>query len=129
MKLNRILVYHPEQVGSIFHHRGCSILQLNSAEPRESRGCQPTPVIGTLLHSMGKGFQGQWPPPQVGQEKGRYGLVVEQQFRLGKAVVRKHHLRQMGESQRLAIDLHNCRFIAPIHGKTITYPKHLVQVG
>ena len=37
MKLNRILVYHPERVGSIFHHRGCSILQLNSAEPRGSR--------------------------------------------------------------------------------------------
>ena len=29
---------------------------------------------------------------------GRYGLVVKQQFRLGKAIVRKHNLRQMGES-------------------------------
>ncbi len=28
MNLDRILVYDPEQVGSIFHHRGCSILQL-----------------------------------------------------------------------------------------------------
>ena len=34
-------------------------------------------------------------PPQMGQERGRYGLVVEQQFRLGKAVVRKHHLRRV----------------------------------
>ncbi len=32
-----------------------------------------------------------------------------------------------GESQRLAIDLHHCRFIALIHGKKITYPKHLAQ--
>ncbi len=95
MKLNRILVYNPEQVSSIFHYRGCSILQLNSAEPFWGRGCQPTPVIGALLYSVGKGFQGQWPPPQVGQEKGRYGLV---EFCLGKAIVRKHNLQQMGES-------------------------------
>ena len=47
---------------------------------------------------MGKAFQGQWPPPQVGQERGGYGLVVKGQFRLGKAVLGKHHLRQMGES-------------------------------
>jgi len=33
-----------------------------------------------------------------GQENGRYGLVVKQQFRLGKAVLRIHNLRQMGES-------------------------------
>ena len=98
MNLDGILVYDPEQVGSIFHHRGCSVLQLNSAEPSGSRGCQPPPVIWTLFYSMGKGFQGQWPPPQVGQEKGRYGLVVKKEFRLGKAVLRKHNLQQMGES-------------------------------
>ncbi len=34
----------------------------------------------------------------AGEERGRYGLVIKEQFRLGKAVVRKHHLRQMGES-------------------------------
>ena len=89
MNLDRILVYDPEQVGSIFHHRGCSILQLNSAEPRGSHGRQPTPVIGALLYSGRKGFQGQWPPPQVEQKKRRYGLVVKKQFCLGKAVVRK----------------------------------------
>ncbi len=61
------------------------------------------------------------------QEKGRDGLV-KKQFRLGKAVVRKHHLRQVGESKRLAIDLHNCRFIPLIHGKKITYPQHLAQL-
>jgi len=38
---------------------------------------------------MGKGFQGQRPPPQVWQEKGRDGLVVKQQFHLGKAVLRE----------------------------------------
>ncbi len=98
MKLNRILVYHLEQVGSIFHHRGRSILQLNSAEPWGSRGCHPPPVILTLLYSIGESFQGQWPLPQVGQERGRYGLVIKEQFRLGKAVVRKHLLRKIGES-------------------------------
>ena len=123
-----ILVYDPEQVGSIFHHRGCSILQFHSAEPFWSRGCQPPPVIWALLYSVGKGFRGQWPPPQVGQKKGRYGLVVKQQFSLGKAVVRKHHLRQVGESQRFAIDFHDGRFIPLIHGKKITYPKHLAQL-
>ncbi len=79
------------------------------------------------LNSVGKGFQGQWPPPQVGEEKGRDGLAVKRQFRLGKAVVRKHHLRQMGKSQRLAIDFHHGRFIPLIHGKKITYPNHLAQ--
>ena len=34
----------------------------------------------------------------------------------------------MGESQGLAIDLHNCRFIALIHGKKITHPKYLAQL-
>ena len=98
MNLVGILVYDPEQVGSVFHHRCCSVLQLNSAEPAGSRGCQPTPVIWPLLHSMRKGFLGQWPPTQVGQEKGRYGLIVKKQFRLRKAVLRKHHLREVGES-------------------------------
>ncbi len=98
MNLVGILVYDLEQVGSVFHHRCCSIPQLHSAEPRGSSGCQPTPVLGTLLYSVGKGFQGQWPPPQVGQEKGRYGLVVKKHFRLGEAVIRKHHLRQVSES-------------------------------
>ena len=77
MNLDGILVYDPEQVRSIFRHRYCSILQFYSAEPAGSRACQPTPVIGALLHSVGKGFQGQWLPPQVGQEKRRYGLVVK----------------------------------------------------
>ncbi len=77
---------------------------------------------------MGKGFQGQRPPPQVGQKQGRDGLVVKKEFRLGKAVVRKHHLRQMGESKRLAIDFHHGRFIPLIHGKKMTYPNHPAQL-
>jgi len=70
MNLDRILVYDPEQVGSVFHHRCCSILQLNSAEPAGSRCCQPTPVIWPLLYSIGKSFQVQWPPPEVGKRSG-----------------------------------------------------------
>ncbi len=129
MNLDGILVYRPKQVSSIFHHRGCSIHHLNSAEPWGSRGCQPLPVIGTPLTPWGKAFRVSGPLlPKVGQEKGRDGLVVKKQCRLGKAVVRKHHLRQMGESKRLAIDFHNCRFIPLIHGKKITYPKHLAQL-
>ncbi len=49
-----------------------------------------------LLH--GERLSGSVAAPAGGARKGRYGLVVKKEFRLGKAVVRKHHLRQMGES-------------------------------
>ncbi len=70
MKLNLILVYHPEQVSSIFHHRGCSILQLNSAEPRGAVDASRRRYYGRSFTPLGKAFRVSGRPRRWGKRRG-----------------------------------------------------------